>query len=102
MGQPANGEPGGSGDRLIFLPPGLHLEAVPCGRSSVGRASASQAEGRRFESGRPLRRMYLVSEAPSPTLVAGLQPSWIEPAWGAPHRSSGLGGLEGKGTPPLR
>jgi hypothetical protein len=27
-----------------------------CGRSSVGRASASQAEGRRFESGRPLRR----------------------------------------------
>jgi hypothetical protein len=25
-----------------------------CGRSSVGRASASQAEGRRFEPGRPL------------------------------------------------
>ena len=25
-----------------------------CGRSSVGRASASQAEGRRFETGRPL------------------------------------------------
>ena len=33
---------------LPFLSTGLHAEA-PCGISSVGRASALQAEGRRFE-----------------------------------------------------
>ena len=32
------------------------LSQTTCGSSSVGRASASQAEGRRFEPGLPLRR----------------------------------------------
>ena len=34
---------------------GRILGSLSCGRSSVGRASPCQGEGRRFESGRPLR-----------------------------------------------
>ena len=45
--------------RVAKLPPatslrGVRLDVSECGRSSVGRASACHAEGRRFESGRPL------------------------------------------------
>ena len=46
------------------------LGSLPRGRSSVGRASPCQGEGRRFESGRPLweRRLRRSSEAPFPLI----------------------------------
>ena len=34
-----------------------------CGSSSVGRASAFQAECRRFEPGLPLKKLHLIGEA---------------------------------------
>ena len=48
-----------------------------CGRSSVGRASPCQGEGRRFESGRPLRerRIRRSSGAPFP-LVWHIPVGW--------------------------
>jgi hypothetical protein len=47
----------GSPESRSFGPPsGLGYTASPRGRSSVGRASASQAEGRGFDPRRPLQR----------------------------------------------
>jgi hypothetical protein len=47
--------------------------ALPCGRGSVGRASPCQGEGRRFESGRPLRNKAQVrGPFRGPRLVTGV------------------------------
>jgi hypothetical protein len=60
----SNGRLAQLGERLLHaqkvtgsipVPPTIECERG-CGRSSVGRAPASQADGRRFESGRPLQR----------------------------------------------
>src|SRR6476619_6807191 len=47
---------GHGGDTVAVSQQGEWLTYAPCGRSSVGRASASQAEGHEFEPRRPLHR----------------------------------------------